>query len=232
MSVYSAPWYTPAVQRLLDLALEEDVGRGDVTTRGGHRRDAGGRGATSSPASGWSCAAWASSRRCSPASTGARACACKVADGDPVAPDHGRRHRARAGGGAAGGRADRAELPAAPVGHRHAHPGVRGARPRAPSCASPTRARRMPGLRALEKYAVRVGRRRQPPRRSRRRASSSRTTTSRSCGSVREAVRRARANAPHGLRIGGRGRHPGAARRGARGGRRGRSCSTTSRPAT
>src|SRR5262249_3218201 len=32
VSVYSAPWYTPAVQRLLDLALEEDVGRGDVTT--------------------------------------------------------------------------------------------------------------------------------------------------------------------------------------------------------
>lgn len=32
MSVYSAPWYTPAVQRLLDLALEEDVGRGDVTS--------------------------------------------------------------------------------------------------------------------------------------------------------------------------------------------------------
>jgi nicotinate-nucleotide pyrophosphorylase (carboxylating) len=30
--VYSAPWYTPAVQRLLDLALEEDVGRGDVTS--------------------------------------------------------------------------------------------------------------------------------------------------------------------------------------------------------
>ena len=32
MSVYSAPWYTPAVQRILDLALEEDVGRGDATT--------------------------------------------------------------------------------------------------------------------------------------------------------------------------------------------------------
>ena len=32
MSVYSAPWYTPAVQRLLDLSLEEDVGRGDATT--------------------------------------------------------------------------------------------------------------------------------------------------------------------------------------------------------
>jgi len=31
VSVYSAPWYTPAVQRLLDLALEEDVGRGDAT---------------------------------------------------------------------------------------------------------------------------------------------------------------------------------------------------------
>ena len=33
MSAYAAPWYTPAVQRLLDLALEEDVGRGDVTTQ-------------------------------------------------------------------------------------------------------------------------------------------------------------------------------------------------------
>ena len=32
MSVYSAPWFTPAVQRILDLALEEDVGRGDATT--------------------------------------------------------------------------------------------------------------------------------------------------------------------------------------------------------
>jgi nicotinate-nucleotide pyrophosphorylase (carboxylating) len=32
VSVYSAPWYTPAVQRLLDLALEEDVGRGDATS--------------------------------------------------------------------------------------------------------------------------------------------------------------------------------------------------------
>ncbi len=32
MSVYAAPWYTPSVQRLLDLALEEDVGGGDVTT--------------------------------------------------------------------------------------------------------------------------------------------------------------------------------------------------------
>ena len=32
MSVYAAPWYTPAVQRLLDLALEEDVAGGDVTT--------------------------------------------------------------------------------------------------------------------------------------------------------------------------------------------------------
>jgi len=33
VSVYSAPWYTPAVQRLLDLSLEEDVGRGDVTSQ-------------------------------------------------------------------------------------------------------------------------------------------------------------------------------------------------------
>ena len=42
VSVYSAPWYTPAVQRLLDLSLEEDVGRGDVDHLLGHRRDAGG----------------------------------------------------------------------------------------------------------------------------------------------------------------------------------------------
>ena len=28
----SASWLTPAVQRLIDLALEEDLGRGDVTT--------------------------------------------------------------------------------------------------------------------------------------------------------------------------------------------------------
>jgi len=33
VSVYSAPWFTPAVQRILDLALEEDVGRGDATTQ-------------------------------------------------------------------------------------------------------------------------------------------------------------------------------------------------------
>jgi len=32
VSIYAAPWYTPAVQRVLDLALEEDVGRGDATT--------------------------------------------------------------------------------------------------------------------------------------------------------------------------------------------------------
>ena len=89
----------------------------------------------------------------------------KVADGDPVAPGDGGGDRARAGGGAAGRRADGAELPAAPVGDRHADPGVRGARPRAPSCASPTRARRRPGCGALEKYAVRVGGGVEPPRR-------------------------------------------------------------------
>jgi len=32
VSVFQAPWYTPAVQRLLDLALEEDAGRGDATS--------------------------------------------------------------------------------------------------------------------------------------------------------------------------------------------------------
>ena len=32
MTTGQAPWYTPAVQRLLDLSLEEDAGRGDVTS--------------------------------------------------------------------------------------------------------------------------------------------------------------------------------------------------------
>ena len=32
MSMFQAPWYTPAVQRLLDLTLEEDAGRGDVAS--------------------------------------------------------------------------------------------------------------------------------------------------------------------------------------------------------
>jgi len=32
VSIFQAPWYTPAVQRLLDLTLEEDAGRGDVTS--------------------------------------------------------------------------------------------------------------------------------------------------------------------------------------------------------
>ncbi len=32
MTALATPWLTPAVARLLDLAIEEDVGRGDVTT--------------------------------------------------------------------------------------------------------------------------------------------------------------------------------------------------------
>ena len=70
-----------------------------------------------------------------------------------------RHHRRRVRGGrglAADGRAHRAQLPAAAVGHRHADAAVRRCQPAGASSCS-TRARRRPLLRALEKYAVRAG---------------------------------------------------------------------------
>ncbi len=138
---------------------------------------------------------------------------------------------ARAGGGAPRRRTHGAELPAAPVGDRDPDPGVRRRRRGGQGPGRPTRARPTPGLRALEKYAVRVGG-----------GSNHRSDLASGIlikdnhvalvGSVREAVRRARANAPHSLRIEVEVDDAGPARRGAsRPGPRG-SCSTTSRPAT
>ena len=118
--------------------------------RVGHRRDPGGGGATSSPASALVVCGLGVVEAVFTRFDWRTRVRMKVADGDPVAPDDDRGHGARAGGGAAGRRADGAELPAAPVGHRDADPGVRGARPRAPSCASPTRARRRRAARAGE----------------------------------------------------------------------------------
>ena len=57
----------------------------------------------------------------------------------------------------AGRRAHRAEFRRPAVRHRHADRGLRAPYRRAPSCASAARARPRPGLRALEKYAVRCG---------------------------------------------------------------------------
>ena len=68
MSVFQAPWYTPTVQRLLDLALEEDAGRGDVTS--GSIIDEGQEAEAEIIArNGWWCADWASRRPSSPGST-------------------------------------------------------------------------------------------------------------------------------------------------------------------
>ena len=114
MSVYSAPWYTPAVQRLLDLSLEEDVGRGDVTTSSvidetqeaeaeiiaRERAVVCGLGVVEAVFTRFD---WRTRVR------------MKVSDGDPIAARRRRGDRARAGGGAAGGRTDGAELPPAPV---------------------------------------------------------------------------------------------------------------------
>ena len=72
-------------------------------------------------------------------------------------------HRARPDARPAHRRAHRAELPRPPVRRRDADPALGRRRRRAPArCIRDTR-KTMPGLRALEKYAVRMRRRRQPP---------------------------------------------------------------------
>ena len=198
MSVYSAPWYTPAVQRLLDLALEEDVGRGDVTSASvleetqeaeaeivaGERAVVCGLGVAEAVFTRFD---WRTRLR------------MKVSDGDPVAP----------GAIVASVRGPAAALLA---GERTAlnflqHlsgiatvtqafvAAAEGAKVRITDTRKTT-----PGLRALEKYAVRVGG-----------GANHRSDLSSGIlikdnhvalvGSVREAVRRARANAPHVLRV-------------------------------
>jgi nicotinate-nucleotide pyrophosphorylase (carboxylating) len=198
LSVYSSPWYTPAVQRILDLALEEDVGRGDVTSAAvidetqeaeaeiisRERAVICGLGVVEAVFTRFD---WRTRVR------------MKVADGDPVQP----------GAVVASLRGPAAALLA---GERTAlnflqHlsgiatvtqafvAAAEGAKVRITDTRKTT-----PGLRALEKYAVRVGG-----------GASHRSDLASGIlvkdnhialvGSVREAVRRARANAPHTLRI-------------------------------
>jgi nicotinate-nucleotide pyrophosphorylase (carboxylating) len=198
VSVYSAPWYTPAVQRILDLALEEDVGRGDVTSAAvidesqeaeaeivsRERAVVCGLGVVEAVFTRFD---WRTRVR------------MKVADGDPVQPG-------------AVVAAVRGPAVALLAGERTAlnflqHlsgiatvtqafvAAAEGAKLRVTDTRKTT-----PGLRALEKYAVRVGG-----------GASHRSDLASGVlvkdnhialvGSVREAVRRARANAPHTLRI-------------------------------
>ena len=198
MSVYSAPWYTPAVQRILDLALEEDVGRGDATSAAvidetqeaeaeiiaRERAVICGLGVVEAVFTRFD---WRTRVR------------MKVADGDPV----------QAGAVVASVRGPAAALLA---GERTAlnflqHlsgiatvtqafvAAAEGAKLRVTDTRKTT-----PGLRALEKYAVRVGG-----------GANHRSDLASGIlikdnhialvGSMREAVRRARANAPHTLRI-------------------------------
>jgi nicotinate-nucleotide pyrophosphorylase (carboxylating) len=198
VSVYSAPWYTPAVQRILDLALEEDVGRGDVTTAAcieetqeaeadivvGERAVVCGLGVVEAVFTRFD---WRTRLR------------MKVSDGDPVQP----------GTVVASVRGPAAALLA---GERTAlnflqHlsgiatvtqafvAAAEGAKVRVTDTRKTT-----PGLRSLEKYAVRIGG-----------GASHRSDLASGVlikdnhialvGSVREAVRRARASAPHTLRV-------------------------------
>jgi nicotinate-nucleotide pyrophosphorylase (carboxylating) len=199
VSVYSAPWYTPAVQRLLDLALEEDVGRGDVTTASvidetqeaeadiiaGERAVVCGLGVVEAVFTRFD---WRTRVR------------MKVADGDPVPPAtvvasvRGPAAALLAGERTALNFLQRlsgvATLTQAFVA------AAEGAKLRITDTRKTT-----PGVRALEKYAVRVG------GGANHRADLSSGILIKDnhvalVGSVREAVRRARARAPHGLRIG------------------------------
>lgn len=198
MSTFQSPWYTPAVQRLLDLALEEDAGRGDVTTSSvipeGQEAEADviakerlvvcGLGVAEAVFTRFD---WRTRLR------------SRVADGDPVT----------AGTVVA---TVRGPAPALLGGERVALNFLQ----RLSGIATLTQAyvaaaegakvriadtrKTVPGLRALEKYAVRVG------GGYNHRADLASGILIKDnhialVGSVREAVRRARANAPHGLRI-------------------------------
>jgi nicotinate-nucleotide pyrophosphorylase (carboxylating) len=198
VSVYSAPWYTPAVQRLLDLALEEDVGRGDVTSASvieetqeaeadiiaRERTVVCGLGVVEAVFTRFD---WRTRVR------------MRLADGDPAAPGtlvasvRGPAQALLAGERTALNFLQRlsgiATLTQAFV----------AAAENAKLRVTDTR-KTAPGMRALEKYAVRVG----GGMNHRSDLASGiliKDNHVALCGSVREAVRRARANAPHGLRI-------------------------------
>jgi nicotinate-nucleotide pyrophosphorylase (carboxylating) len=198
VSVYSAPWYTPAVQRILDLALEEDVGRGDATTAAvidetqeaeaeiiaRERAVVCGLGVVEAVFTRFD---WRTRVR------------MKVADGDPVQPDAVvATVRGPAAALLAGERTALNFLQhlsgIATVTQAFVAAGE-GAKLRVTDTRKTT-----PGLRALEKYAVRVGG-----------GSNHRSDLASGIlikdnhvalvGTVREAVRRAKANAPHTLRV-------------------------------
>jgi nicotinate-nucleotide pyrophosphorylase (carboxylating) len=198
VSVYSAPWYTPAVQRLLDLALEEDVGRGDVTSAAvldetqeaeaeiiaRERAVVCGLGVVEAVFTRFD---WRTRLR------------MKISDGDPVAPDAVVASvRGPAAALLAGERTALNFLQhlsgIASVTQAYVA-AAEGAKLRITDTRKTT-----PGLRALEKYAVRVGG-----------GANHRSDLASGIlikdnhvalvGSVREAVRRARANAPHVLRV-------------------------------
>lgn len=199
MSVYSAPWYTPAVQRLLDLALEEDVGRGDVTSAAvidetqeaeadiiaGERAVVCGLGVVEAVFTRFD---WRTRVR------------MRVADGDPVARGtlvatvRGPAQAVLAGERTALNFLQR--LSGIATLTQTFVTAAEGAKLRITDTRKTT-----PGLRALEKYAVRVGG-----------GASHRSDLASGVlikdnhialvGSVREAVRRARANSPHVLRVG------------------------------
>ncbi|HXJ23097.1 MAG TPA: carboxylating nicotinate-nucleotide diphosphorylase [Polyangia bacterium] len=198
MSVYSAPWYTPAVQRLLDLALEEDVGRGDATTASVIEETQEAEGDIVAAERAVVCGLgvveavftrfdWRTRVR------------MKVADGDPVAP--GTIVASLRGPAAALLAGERTALNflqhlsgIATVTQAFVA-AAEGAKIRVTDTRKTT-----PGLRALEKYAVRAGG-----------GSNHRSDLASGIlikdnhvalvGSVREAVRRARASAPHTLRV-------------------------------
>lgn len=198
MSVFQAPWYTPAVQRLLDMALEEDAGRGDATSGSvideGQEAEADivarerlvvcGLGIAEAVFTRFD---WRTRLR------------TRVADGDPVVPGtlvatvRGPAQALLAGERVAlnfmqhlSGVATLTQTFVA---------AAEGAKVRVADTRKTT-----PGLRALEKYAVRVG----GGHNHRADLSSGiliKDNHVALVGSVREAVRRARANASHSLRI-------------------------------
>jgi nicotinate-nucleotide pyrophosphorylase (carboxylating) len=198
VSVYSAPWYTPAVQRLLDLALEEDVGRGDVTTASvidetqeaeadiiaGERSVVCGLGVVEAVFTRFD---WRTRVR------------MKVSDGDPVlATTVVASVRGPAAALLAGERTALNFLQRLSGIASLTHAFVTAAE--GPKLRITDTRKTTPGVRALEKYAVRIGG-----------GANHRFDLSSGVlikdnhvalvGSVREAVRRARAQAPHGLRI-------------------------------
>jgi nicotinate-nucleotide pyrophosphorylase (carboxylating) len=198
VSIFQAPWYTPAVQRLLDLTLEEDAGRGDVTSAAlideGQEAEADiiakerlvvcGLGIAEAVFTRFD---WRTRMR------------ARIADGDPVTPGtlvasvRGPAQAVLAGERVALNFMQHlsgiATLTQAFVA------AAEGAKVRVTDTRKTT-----PGLRALEKYAVRVG----GGYNHRADLSSGLLIKDNHIalvGSVREAVRRARANAPQGLRV-------------------------------